>query len=153
MNNYIYLSFIIAFIWGISPVLFKFILQKNIPSYIIIFIQASVYLISSIIYIFVYKNNEIYYDLNKNIKYIPFLIIISFFSVYIANVLYIYALENKANVNTMSIIVSLAPVITILFSYFILYEKISLKALMGFLLIFIGLICIFFPFYTLEDLK
>ena len=145
MNNYIYLSFIIAFIWGISPVLFKFILQKNMPSYVIILIQASVYLFSSIIYIFVYKNNEIYYDLHKNINYIPFLIIISFFSVYVANVLYIYGLENKANVNMMSIIVSLAPAITIIFSYFILYEIISFKELIGFLLIFIGLIIIFLP--------
>jgi drug/metabolite transporter (DMT)-like permease len=143
MNNYIFLSFIIAFVWGISPVLFKYILNKNIPSYIIIFVQASVYLFSSIIYIYLYKYNEIYKDLQQNIKYIPFLIIISFFSVYIANVLYIFALEKKASVNIISIIVSLAPVITIISSYFILCEKISFKVLIGFLLIFIGLMYIF----------
>ena len=51
MNYYTYLAFIIAFLWGVSPVLFKFVLQKNIPPYIIIFIQASVYIFSSIIYI------------------------------------------------------------------------------------------------------
>ena len=73
----------------------------------------------------------------------PFLIIISFFSVYIANVLYIFALEKKASVNIISIIVSLAPVITIISSYFILCEKISFKVLIGFLLIFIGLMYIF----------
>jgi drug/metabolite transporter (DMT)-like permease len=143
MNNYIFLSFIIAFVWGISPVLFKYILNKNIPSYIIIFVQASVYLFSSIIYIYLYKYNEIYKDLQQNIKYMPFLIIISFFSVYIANVLYIFALEKKASVNIISIIVSLAPVITIISSYFILCEKISFKVLIGFLLIFIGLMYIF----------
>jgi uncharacterized membrane protein len=143
MNNYIFLSFIIAFVWGISPVLFKYILNKHIPSYIIIFVQASVYLFSSIIYIYLYKYNEIYKDLQQNIKYMPFLIIISFFSVYIANVLYIFALEKKASVNIISIIVSLAPVITIISSYFILCEKISFKVLIGFLLIFIGLMYIF----------
>ena len=71
MNYYTYLAFIIAFLWGISPVLFKFILQQNIPYYIIIFVQAFVYLFSSIIYIIVYENNNIYNDLHENIKYIP----------------------------------------------------------------------------------
>jgi uncharacterized membrane protein len=95
MNYYIFFAFIIAFLWGISPVLFKFILEKNIPWYIIIFVQASVYLLSSAIFIIIYKYNDIYKDLQQNINYIPSLIVISFLSVYIANVLYIFALEKK----------------------------------------------------------
>jgi uncharacterized membrane protein len=143
MNSYIFFAFIIAFIWGISPVLFTFILQKNIPWYILIFIQASVYLLSSVIYIIVYKNDVIYKDTQQNIKYLPFLIVVSFFSVYVANVLYIFALENKVSVNIMSIIVSLAPVITFITSYLILQEHLHIKVLIGFLLILIGIIYIF----------
>lgn len=145
MNYYTYLAFIIAFLWGISPVLFKFVLQKNIPPYIIIFIQASVYIFSSIIYIILYENNNIYEDLRENIEYIPFLAIVSFFSVYIANVLYIYALDNKASVNIMSLIVSLAPVITLISSYLILQEILPIRVLFGFFIIFIGLLCVFLP--------
>lgn len=146
MNYYTYLAFVIAFIWGISPVLFKYILQKNIPSYIIIFIQSSVYFLSSIIYIIIYEKDDIYGDIQKNSKYIPFLIVISFFSVYVANVLYIFALDNKANVNIMSLIVSLAPVITLIASFLILQEILPIKVLIGFLIIFIGLLFIFLPF-------
>ena len=146
MNYYTYLAFLIAFLWGISPVLFKFILQKNLPSYIIIFFQAFVYLCSSIIYIIVYEHNDIYTDIQQNIKYIPLLMIISFFSVYVANMLYILALENKANVNIMSIIISLAPVITLISSLLILQETLSIKELIGFFIILIGLICVFVPF-------
>jgi drug/metabolite transporter (DMT)-like permease len=146
MSCYTYLAFIIAFFWGISPVLFKFILQKNIPSYIIIFIQAFVYLLASVIYIIIYEKGNIYRDLNTNINYIPFLAVLSFFSVYIANFLYILALENKANVNIMSLIVSLAPVITLIASFLILKEKLTIKVLIGFFIIFIGLICVFLPF-------
>ena len=146
MNYYTYLAFIIAFLWGVSPVLFKFILQKNIPPYIIIFFQAFVYLCSSIIYIIVYEHNDIYKDLQQNIKYVPYLIIISFFSVYVANMLYILALENKADVNIMSLIISLAPVITLISSFYILQEKLSIKALIGFFIIFVGLIFVFMPF-------
>jgi drug/metabolite transporter (DMT)-like permease len=143
MNYYIFFAFIIAFLWGISPVLFKFILEKNIPWYIIIFVQASVYLLSSAIFIIIYKYNDIYKDLQQNINYIPSLIVISFLSVYIANVLYIFALEKKANVNIMSLIVSLAPAITLISSYLILQEQLPIKILIGFLIIFIGLLCVF----------
>ena len=43
----------------------------------------------------IWKSKEIRIDLQKYKNYIPFLIIIPFFSVYIANHLYIYGLENK----------------------------------------------------------
>jgi transporter family protein len=146
INNYTYLAIIIVFIWGISPVLFKFFLHKNTPAYLIIFFQAFVYLLSCSIYILISKRNEFIQDLKQNVSYIPFLVIISFFSVYIANVLYIYALENKGNVSIMSIIIALAPVITMIFAYLIFREKLPMKAYIGFFIIFVGLILIFIPF-------
>lgn len=146
INNYTYLAIIIVFIWGISPVLFKYFLQKNTPAYLIIFFQSFVYLLSSSIYILISKRTEFIQDLKQNVSYIPFLVIISFFSVYIANVLYIYALENKGNVSIMSIIIALAPVITMIFAYIIFREKLPMKAYIGFFVIFIGLILIFVPF-------
>ena len=59
--------------------------------------------------------------------------------------LYIYALDNKANVNIMSLIVSLAPVITLISSYLILQEILPTKVLIGFLIIFVGLLFVFLP--------
>jgi drug/metabolite transporter (DMT)-like permease len=102
--------------------------------------------LASIIYIIVYERDDIYGDIQKNSKYIPSLIVISFFSVYVANVLYIFALDNKANVNIMSLIVSLAPVITLIASFLIFQEILPIKVLIGFFIIFIGLLFIFLPF-------
>ena len=138
-----YLAFIIAFIWGLSPVLFKFFLHQSVPTYLIIFFQAFVYLISSVIYMLIWKRTEIGIDLQKYKNYIPFLIIVPFFSVYIANYLYIYALENKGNINVMAITIALAPVVTMIFSYFIFREMLSLKAFIGFFIIVVGLLLIF----------
>jgi len=146
INNYTYLAIIIVFIWGISPVLFKYFIHKHTPAYLVIFFQALVYLLSSSIYIIISKRSTFIQDLKENISYIPFLIIISFFSVYIANVLYIYALENKGNISIMSIIIALAPVITMIFAYIIFREKLQMKAYIGFFVIFIGLSLIFIPF-------
>jgi transporter family protein len=146
INNYTYLAIIIVFIWGISPVLFKYFLHKNTPAYLIILFQSFVYLLSSSIYIIISKRNEFIQDLKQNVSYIPFLVIISFFSVYIANVLYIYALENKGNVSIMSIIIALAPVITMIFAYIIFKEKLEIKAYIGFFVILVGLSLIFIQF-------
>ena len=146
INNYTYLAIIIVFIWGISPVLFKYFLHKHTPAYIVIFFQSFVYLLSSLIYIIISKRSTFIQDLKQNVSYIPFLVIISFFSVYIANVLYIYALENKGNVSIMSIIIALAPVITMIFAYIIFREKLQMKAYIGFFVIFVGLSLIFIPF-------
>lgn len=146
INNYTYLAIIIVFIWGISPVLFKYFIHKHTPAYLVIFFQALVYLLSSLIYILISKRSILIQDLKQNVSYIPFLVIISFFSVYIANVLYIYGLENKGNVSIMSIIISLAPVITMIFAYIIFREKLQMNAYIGFFVIFIGLSLIFIPF-------
>jgi drug/metabolite transporter (DMT)-like permease len=43
----------------------------------------------------------------------------------------------------MSLIVSLAPAITLISSYLILQEQLPIKILIGFLIIFIGLLCVF----------
>ena len=146
INNYTYLAIIIVFIWGISPVLFKYFLHKNTPAYLVIFFQALVYLLSSSIYILISKRSTLIQDLKQTVNYIPFLVIISFFSVYIANVLYIYGLENKGNVSIMSIIIAHAPVITMIFAYIIFREKLQMKAYIGFFVIFVGLSLIFIPF-------
>jgi len=84
----------------------------------------------------------LYYDLYKNINYIPILTIISFFSLFVANILYIIALKNNANINIMAIIIALAPIITIILSYIILNHPFSSKSIFAFFIIFIGLIII-----------
>ena len=78
-------------------------------------------------------------DLIKYKTYIPLLAFIALFSVYIANLLYVVALQNKVNINILTIITGLYPVITIIFSYIILKEKITIKAIIGYLFIILGI--------------
>lgn len=140
----ILLAFLIAIIWGISPVLLKILMMNiNIPIYILIFIQSLIFFICSIIYIFIYKTNEIYQNLNDIKSYIPILILISFFTTYIANILYIYIIKSNININLMILIISLFPIITIIFSYIFLKQKITINFIFGILFIFIGFLLIF----------
>jgi len=140
MNNYLYLAFLITFIWGISPVIVKYAIHHgNIPTYLILFIQGFIFFIASLIYILIFKFNNIKDDLIKYKTYIPLLAFIALFSVYIANLLYVVALQNKVNINILTIITGLYPVITIIFSYIILKEKITIKAIIGYLFIILGI--------------
>ena len=140
MNNYLYLAFLITFIWGISPVIVKYAIHHgNIPTYLILFIQGFIFFIASLIYILIFKFNNIKDDLIKYKTYIPLLAFIALFSVYIAHLLYVVALQNKVNINILTIITGLYPVITIIFSYIILKEKITIKAIIGYLFIILGI--------------
>ena len=140
MNNYLYLAFLITFIWGISPVIVKYAIHHgNIPTYLILFIQGFIFFIASLIYILIFKFNNIKDDLIKYKTYIPLLAFIALFSVYIANLLYVLALQNKVNINILTIITGLYPIITIIFSYIILKEKITIKAIIGYLFIILGI--------------
>ena len=144
MNNYLYLAFLITFIWGISPVIVKYAIHHgNIPTYLILFIQGFIFFIASLIYILIFKFNNIKDDLIKYKTYIPLLAFIALFSVYIANLLYVVALQNKVNINILTMITGLYPVITIIFSYIILKEKITIKAIIGYLFIILGIFFIF----------
>jgi drug/metabolite transporter (DMT)-like permease len=140
MNNYLYLAFLITLIWGISPVIIKYAIHHgNIPTYLIIFIQSFIYFIANIIYILVFKYKNFATDLIKYKTYIPLLAFISLFSIYIANLLYVVALQNNVNINILTIIVGLYPIITIIFSYIILKEKITLKMIGGYICIILGI--------------
>lgn len=140
MNYYLYLGFLITFIWGLSPVIIKYAIHHgNIPTYLILFIQGFIFFIASLIYILIFKFNNIKDDIIKYKTYIPLLTFISLFSIYIANLLYVIAIQNKVNINILTIITALYPIFTIIFSYIILKEKITLKAILGYLFIIIGL--------------
>lgn len=144
MNYYLYLAFLITFIWGLSPVIIKYAIHhSNIPTYLILFIQGFIFFIASIIYILIFKYKNFKDDIIKYKTYIPLLAFIALFSVYIANLLYVIAIQHGVNINILTIITGLYPVFTIIFSYIILKEKITIKALFGYLLIILGIFFIF----------
>lgn len=144
-SNNIIIALLIAFIWGLSPVIFKYLIKhNNIPDYIIILIQAIIYVLASILYIFIYKLDYIYNDLYTHKNHIPLLAFLSLLSVYLANVLYLYALSNGVKVNIMSIIVfTITPIVTLIFAFFLLNELLTIKSFIGCCLVIIGVIIIF----------
>lgn len=129
----------ISITWGIVPVIIKLYTEK-LPSEFVFLISSLVFFIGAFIYTFFFKFDKIIEGYKKsNVKIILILIITFFIASVISNLLYLKYLK-KNNVNIMSIIVGLAPAITIIAAYFLLNEKLNYIQLFGILLIFIGLI-------------
>lgn len=129
----------ISITWGLVPVIIKLYMEK-LPSEFIFLVSSLVFFIGAFIYTYFFKYNKLVEGYNNsNIKLISILIITFFFASVISKLLYLKYLK-KNNVNIMSIIVGLAPAITIIAAYFLLNENLSYIQLLGTLFIFIGLI-------------
>jgi len=140
MSYYIILPFIVAFIWGISPIIFKYIISRDkTPSYIILLIQAIVYLSACLIYIIFWKQDVISEDISKHAKWIPIMSFTSLMSIFVANLLFLYTLEKGLHVNIVNIISALYPVVTVIFAYLILNETLTYRQILGFIITTIGI--------------
>lgn len=140
MEIYIVVALFIAFLWGIHPIVNKYLLTKYEP-FTIMLLASLVYFISMVTVSMIWIK-EIKRDLNKmTTRDFTVLSLLAFFAVFIANTLYYYILRG----NTSSIISALifsAPAFTLFVSYFILKEKLSGYGLLGILSIILGVVLI-----------
>ena len=133
-------SLLISFISGIRPVIYKHML-KNIDMKTLIAIGETIYFMCTLGFIIYYwKDISVNY---KNIKYHDLLIItlMSIATAFVANVVYLKLLMNNHSY-IVAILVSISPLFTLAFAYFILKEQMSVQGIIGFLFILIGIVFI-----------
>ena len=137
----------ILFIEGITPVLLKLYLTV-IPYDFILLLTQLLTLVFICIYCFLFKSKKIKEGyINLNYKLLSIIIIISFFSSFLARILFLKVLNDNDKINIFLIIMSLYPIITIIASYFLLKEELTNRQLFGYLLIIIG---IYFLLYNVS---
>lgn len=133
------LPFCILLIEGIIPVIIKLYLSI-IPYNLILFLSQFIGLFFICFYVFFFKYNEIIKGYNfLNFKLLFIVIIIAFFSTFLAKVLFLKTLNDNENISIFLIIMSLYPIVTIIASYFILKEKITNLQLLGYMFVIIGI--------------
>jgi len=140
--TYILLALCIAFLWGIQPVIHKYLLKK-INAITIMLISSMVYLFALLIKVSFSQTYTLFINDIRKLSPKDYLIITmtSVFSVFLANMIYYYILKD----NETSIIVSLmysAPIFTLLLSYLFLNERLEPVGIIGIFLIFLGVVCI-----------
>ena len=143
--KHIIYSFIIAFILGITPIIYRYYF-KYIASETILFIYGIVFFISSlIIYLSTYNviNSNFQTEKNK----IIYIFLLGFISLFIPTYLY-YQFVTVDNVNliTTIAIISIFPIITFIFAHYLLKYKFKLNNIIGILLIYFGIVCFIYKY-------
>lgn len=130
---------LVALLWGISPIIHRMLLKRVSESFILL-ISAITYFIAVGVYVYFWKRKEVTSDFSKGGHlYIPLLSLTTLLGLFIANVIYLYAVKNAQNINKVVTITSLYPVITLIIASLWLKESLSLLGVFGFILIICGI--------------
>ena len=129
-----------AFLWGISPVIHKFLLGT--------YNQVTIMILISIIYTVClllclpFYSNMVYKDILKlNVRDSILFLIAGVFTLFLGNAIYYYVLKDNHS-HVISAVDSCAPFFTLIFAFLLLKEKINIFGILGTILIVLGVICI-----------
>lgn len=135
---YILIALFVAFLWGLLPVVHKYVLQKHNIITVIVF-SALIYALCTLILAWLY-----WPSIKKDLRIIDkntilLLTIVTIFAGFLANIIYMYVLE-KHDSHIISALVYTSPVFTLILAILFLNEKPTMLSLIGIFLIISGII-------------
>lgn len=137
--NVISTSLFISFIWGITPIVHKYIFSSvTMSPHTLIVSGALFYSVCAMIYFSYYKDEVLKPLANLNSKTYMLMIFTAVLSFY-ANYLYFNVISKHAS-HLVSALIFSSPFFTLIFAYFFLKEDISLTSALGVTLIVFGVI-------------
>ena len=140
METYILVALFIALIWGISPILYKHLLDRYHPISIIVFV--SIVYIGCVFVLGCYNHKTVLEDCNKiGFDDMFWVFIVSITGLFIANVLQMTVLKDN-DPSIVSPIIYSCPLFTLLLAYLLFNSTINTPCIIGSLLIVSGVLCI-----------
>jgi len=140
METYIFVALCIAFLWGMQPVFYKFLLKKLTPFTLMLFTSTLYFFLMICTSLFRYK--DIHTEIATLNTFDYFIIIGSTFTTfYLANIIYYSILTNHES-SIISAVICSSPVFTFLFAYLFLKERIDVYGILGIFFIVLGVIFI-----------
>lgn len=130
---------LVSFIWGLLPIIDKYILRKIDPKLFVLLFTAFIFGCSIILVLFSRKTIQ-FKSLDKNTLGLTFLSALFSFG---ALVVYLLLLKDNDS-HLVSAIAYSAPMFTLILALFILKEKPTPISITGILLIILGVWCIAF---------
>lgn len=137
---YVLLALLISFLWGIQPVIHKFLLEQI--SCITILILGGLIFSVGIVAAAIYDRKTIYNDLKKiNRKLLMVIFLTSIFCTIFTTFLYYYLLKRN-NSAFISALVYSCPIFSLLAAYFYLKEEINIYGIFGIIFITCGVVLV-----------
>jgi len=140
--NVIVIALLIAFAWGLSPIIHKSLLKK-VDAKVILVISGVMYFACLMIFTYVYMS-EIKAGVSKlDVKDIAMITITSILAGFVANFVYLHILQKHSS-HVISALIYSSPMFTLVFAYWLLRERISFTGAIGVLLIVAGVVMLAF---------
>jgi len=140
METYILVAFLIAIIWGLSPIMYKHLLDKYNPTSVLVFASLAYFICILVTGCCNYQS--ILDDYNKiDFNDVCWVILVSVSGLFIANILQVTVLKDN-DPSIVSPIIYSCPLITLLAVYLLFNTSLNMECLFGSFLIVSGVLCI-----------
>lgn len=137
---YIIIALFVGFLDGLSPVIFKSLLNKYSP--VTLLILSSVVYFSCVLIYFFNNIDLVLRDVGQITNIDMFrLAINAIVGSFFANILYLYVLQ-KQDCYIISALINTSPLFTLILAYLLLKEKVRFYGILGIFLIVLGTICL-----------
>lgn len=139
-SQYVMVAIFIAFLWGVLPIIHKFLLRKY-DKLTIMILFAFTYFIC-ILGLITTTHKQLLRDLSKiTVQDSLIICITSAITGFLANLIYYYVIS-KHESYIVEALISCSPLFTLGFAYFLLEEEINFIGVVGVFLITLGVVCI-----------
>jgi len=136
----IFITLIGAFLFGVAPVLSKYLLQKY-TRYTIMLLISGIYF-SCLLLGLPFYNGHLSVDLNHLTMADSLLFLFhGIFILFIGNITYYYVLKGNSS-SLVNALESSSPLITLILAYYLINEEVKPIGILGIVLIVLGVICI-----------
>ena len=140
METYILVAFLIAIIWGLTPIMYKHLLDKYNPTSVLAFVSIAYFIC---VFVMGCCNYQSIPDDYKKIDFndVCWVILVSVSGLFIANILQVTVLKDN-DPSIVSPIIYSCPLITLLAVYLLFNTTLNKECLFGSFLIVSGVLCI-----------
>jgi uncharacterized membrane protein len=140
--NVIVFALLTAFLWGLSPVIYKHVLNDIHPNSLIV-ISSLFYFVSCLIFVW-WNRSTLMANQNKiKRRHVLLIGIATVFTAFIPTILYFHALQ-KHDSHMISALIYSCPVFTLILAVIFLKEQVTMIGLTGIVLIASGVVCLAF---------
>lgn len=134
------IALLISFMWGLQPIIHKMLLTHHVKDPKVIFVLSGLFYMSALT-IFILINWD---SVTKGVQNIPtnLLLVIAFTAIatgFLPNLLYYFILKKSTSYLVATLIYS-SPIFTLVASYLLLKEKISIYGFLGIVAIVCGVL-------------